>query len=444
MKMRRRMNFINCLLLFMFSFNILSCSQNNLKFSEVKTNIKTRITANVFENVAESQKATVFFSVPDRTKLELWKPIVFSKNGKLSKKWGFDVAKDKEHLNDLKYINVIGQPNGWSIQSFLNKESKQIKGIINPDNGDYTECQFEQGISDGLYVYGDYSFSISNANCRRISDNKKIWESISIFQMVDSDKFHIVANNLYFASTFTDCSLYKINPSNGDIFWRIRPKSDHLPYKDYICTYESTKNAIWALVKKINSFDQDDNNEDIYLPSLFKVDIDSGKTSIIDIPFDIKQSSPFKAYNNYLYFFSIEGKLIIYDTTTYKIKVFDDIKNLIADDDNIIDNILTNGEVVIIKLHKNGENREINYYIDTSNSTKNRFIDENIIEARNINNSLIFEDSKQLRGIDPETLETTWWIDLDENMKNAHVEWLDWRGVLVVSDNEIACYAPKK
>lgn len=62
-----------------------------------------------------------------------------------------------------------------------------------------------------------------------------------------------------------------------------------------------------------------------------------------------------------------------------------------------------------------------------------------------INSSLVFEDDKQIRGVDPETMETLWWIDRkDITGSNSQVAWCDWRGVCVISDDTISCYAPPK
>jgi hypothetical protein len=61
-----------------------------------------------------------------------------------------------------------------------------------------------------------------------------------------------------------------------------------------------------------------------------------------------------------------------------------------------------------------------------------------------INGSLIYQDSPtQIRGVDPDTLETLWWIDKKDLGENAHVAWLDWRGVCVISDTKIMCFGPK-
>lgn len=74
---------------------------------------------------------------------------------------------------------------------------------------------------------------------------------------------------------------------------------------------------------------------------------------------------------------------------------------------------------------------------------KEETIDIDVKSAKVINNSLIFIDKDQIKGIDPETLETIWWIDIEENMKNASVKWLDWRGVLVETEDHVYCYALK-
>ena len=66
---------------------------------------------------------------------------------------------------------------------------------------------------------------------------------------------------------------------------------------------------------------------------------------------------------------------------------------------------------------------------------------ETLVSA--INSSLIIEDQTQLRGVDPETLQTLWWIDKKDLGENAHVAWLDWRGVCVISDTKIMCFGPK-
>lgn len=72
---------------------------------------------------------------------------------------------------------------------------------------------------------------------------------------------------------------------------------------------------------------------------------------------------------------------------------------------------------------------------------ENTYLD--VESAMVINNSLIFIDKEKIKGVNPLTLETLWWIDVEENMKNANVEWLDWRGVLVETKDHVYCYALK-
>ncbi len=61
-----------------------------------------------------------------------------------------------------------------------------------------------------------------------------------------------------------------------------------------------------------------------------------------------------------------------------------------------------------------------------------------------INGSLITQDSNLIQCLDPNTLKPLWWINSKDEGKNAHVAWLDWRGVLVISDDAVACYGPPK
>jgi hypothetical protein len=334
-------------------------------------------------------------------KLSEWKPRVFFGNSQLAYIWQKAINK-----NDLEGDYYASYPDAWDIADsfYVNPLTGEFPVNIKLDDNSSPP---RGGITDGNYIFGFYSHKLSQSGCWRIKDHYKIWENLAA---LTSTKFYIINNNLLHTQK-SFVQINRLNPWTGKIIWSISTPKDN----DQIISSTPTDKYLFVTIANESHFEIDrinpeDGKADVVLSSENEI---KDLTTIEDnlwilfetgelFNFDCESFKQLKSINvgNYNKLKQIDNKLLLSNTDENKYSLFDPSTETITP-------------------------------LDTPS-------------AKVINGSLIFEDDKQLRGIDPDTQETTWWIDLDENMKNAHVEWLDWRGVLVVSDNEIACYAPKK
>lgn len=60
-----------------------------------------------------------------------------------------------------------------------------------------------------------------------------------------------------------------------------------------------------------------------------------------------------------------------------------------------------------------------------------------------LNGALINQSNGQIKEVDPDTLESIWWIDEKDIGPNPRINILDWRGVCIISDTKIMCFGPK-
>lgn len=337
-------------------------------------------------------------------KLGEYKPKTFSGKDKLQRKWSKVVSNDK-------HLNILSLEKGWLLDSDFNYGDMQLKGVIDPANGNFEEISDIYpflGIYDGKNVYGSNLFRQSSSAHAWNAETKRITWSNCL--TTPGANFFIVNGRLLHYTSSGGIILSRLNHCTGEVLWQTKNND--------IAEEIISKTDLYLIVIGKNQ------NGKVYLHRINPTN-DEIKTYIFAS--DIKTYS-LANINNYVWIM-LDNKLVRFDVEQFIEKESFDITNT-----GIIESI--DQKMILLEFNT----KKFNIF-DTETETLTPL---NVSSAKVINKSLIFEDEKQLRGINPETLETTWWIDLDENMKNAHVEWLDWRGVLVLSDNEIACYAPNK
>jgi len=139
-----------------------------------------------------------------------------------------------------------------------------------------------------------------------------------------------------------------------------------------------------------------------------------------------------------------DKKILIYNPENDEIKEHDIVKltNYHFTNDNGMEVNYISGNKVLIAIDSGLITGKITlkYYIYDYKTNRLTSLDKYKVDfIQTINSSLILYYGIKSQCIDPETLEILWTI---EHKNGGSVQWLDWRGVLVVSDDAISCYAP--
>jgi len=364
--------------------------------------------------------------IDPKRRLVEWKAKGFGGRGKLEKKWEIEIDKNQEY--PIRY--VFSYPDSWFIGDWY---------VVDPVTGrnPKRDYHFEKselyglmlsGPTDGEYVFGCKNHVGVSSYCWRIKDGINIW--VGSLMAFDSSQFFIIKNNLIHIDMSPPNKITKVAPWNGEKIWAIASKNNISPsfskdYKEIACGIATISDSLFTLL---------DNGH------LYKIDSDSGKWILVN---DMSQKPiAISAAGENLLVLLSDGSLIEIDGQSLKVKTtFKTGIDLSMGADGTPINywVQSIGSKILIANEERLPDKA-SYIFDTKNNACTPFGDDNVFT---INSSLIIEDQKQLRGVDPETLETLWWIDKKGLGENAHVAWLDWRGVCVISDTKIMCFGPK-
>lgn len=384
----------------------------------------------------------MFFSMANcqtTTKIETklfaeWRSEPFSSRGQLAQRWEIDTPKNYE------YSKIMATPNSWLIEDIVATESIQQKPIIErrisitPENGEIKplpniftpgDKEFHMnlaclGTTDSTYVYASDSFMLGGiGSCWDLLNNKIIWSNYIVDGF--ANKFTIVGNGLIYVheNPSDESKIFsRLVPATGDILWSTKLTNEKI---DWLSLNES----IWVL--PLNGTE------------LLRVNLkDGSKTSINLIGIVDKLLG---TIGHKIFLLTRSGNLILLDT----IKM--EQLELTIPDFHVDESSSVLFNKYLFAMRGNGKSNQ--YEIVSFDQIKQTFKKAQVfnlpseISVSALNSSLIIEDQKQLRGVDPETLETLWWIDKKDLGENAHVAWLDWRGVCVVSDTKIMCFGSK-
>ena len=342
-----------------------------------------------------------------------WMPNVFAAQGVLSLKWSYDKTVD------MKIATAI--PEGWIIGQGKSYDPNQETGIYDPAKGWRPKKIGMPGVTDGTNVYGyiwpRYS---SPTSCWDIKTGEEIWSNQQI--IYGNSQYLIVDSALLFISKPSSINIIRHEPTTGGILWSMMTKND----------YSGNSNVSWvktneSLMIICNRFTTD-NDKVIPKESLiYKINPKSGAFQTLKI--SGLNSTSVCSIGDFVWILFPDGTLIEIDSTGLK-----ETRAYIAKQ---LDSIQSVGKKIIF-----ANKAKTQYAIfDPASETITNIGDCD--KAYSINSSLIIEDQTQLRGVDPDTLETLWWIDKRDLGENAHVAWLDWRGVCVISDTKIMCFGQK-
>ncbi|MCE5176309.1 PQQ-like beta-propeller repeat protein [bacterium] len=362
---------------------------------------------------------------PKRQLVE-WRAKDFDGRGKLEKKWEIEIDKNQEY--PIRY--VFSYPDSWSIGDWY---------VVDPITGKNPkrDYHFEKselydlmlsGPTDGKYVFGCKNHVGVSSYCWRIKDGINIW--VGSLMAFDSSQFFIIKNNLIHIDMSPPNKITKVAPWSGEKIWAITSKNNISPsfnkgYKEVTCGIAAISNNLFTLL---------DNGH------LYKIDSDSGKWTLVNGV--VQKPIAISTIGKSLLILLSDGSLAEIDGQSLKVKaIFKTGIDLgISADGAPIDYWVQSIGSKILIANEERSPIKASYIFDSKNKTCTSLGCNDVFT---LNSSLIIEDQTQLRGVDPETLETLWWIDKKDLGENAHVAWLDWRGVCVISDTKIMCFGPK-
>lgn len=342
-----------------------------------------------------------------------WKAEEFAGSGQLSKKWNINVGQPR-----FSMLSMLPLRQGWMV-SALEKyfSDKPLLGIIDPETGNIKKIKDEHheiGPTNGEYIIGTGSLgSLSADSCWKIDDGKTLWSN---FPDLDSIQYHPASGKIIGTGFVPDsksigglyCGMDGIDPWTGEVLWEITNPLYDLPY-----TKTSDKYAFVAL-----------NDSKSKMSYLVRIDPGTGKVDEVKLPY--YQIHGIEPIGKNIWISSSEGHLAMIDEESMK-------------------------TTTSVKIGMSGALYSIGGYILVSSDiTKESVLYDpesgksmtiNAQSANVINGTLVLEEKDKIRGTDPKTLATTWWIDKKDLGVEVSVVWLDWRGVVVQSKGSMACFA---
>ncbi len=380
--------------------------------------------------------------------LKEWIPESFDGKGRLESKWSKQISTDCSP----RYYGIISVPDGWIIDTdrlLIEQNEKLYMTLIDPVSGkiivsDYnntiTSSWCRIGPTDGKFIFGDRLCQGAIPHrCWRISDGAIKWEmnDKSVYGCQFPEM--IIKNEmLIYISKCNDYShISRFNPDTGEIIWK-------QPFKNMnLIDYAISDDFAYLL------FDSS---------GLKCIELTSGQ--IEDTGIDSSNFSAIEVIQELLSVLTSDGFFAQYDLSTYEKKqeiqlpiseiskpmLFRQYSKIHLDIHET--NINPLGDSLILLTIEQEKTREKFYVLDT--------VTQNIQElpykiVYTLNDQLISYsentetddyDESTIQALNPESLEPTWWINLDEEDfgGNPRVIWCDWRGVLVMSDTRLACF----
>ncbi len=396
----------------------------------------------IWEIIPESDfpQPKITLAIDDISNFTQWLPVPFKKEGKLQKKWAHEFEPNKNRSE----VYAGGLPSGWSLLSTYLIDDGYMSGVIDPDNGKFTPKLHGEGITDGRYVFIDHSLGPNSAHCRKIENDETCWSNLD--STWDASPHFFIVNHCLIYSIDSDNikGIFRVDPRNGKLIWAIKLKNPINNNYRFSCI--SSGEYVFALVSKLSNDKYVIGYNKAVWAKLFRIDPRTG---------DIKLSG--LSYGETLCSISNNKKLLITDINPNKYSIIEPDTlnqktinlNIYPETNKFVKSSAESiGRYILIDLHVYDHNdSKLVFLLDPESPENIRTIinpqSNNAMSVKCINSSLIIEDQKQIRGVDPDTLEILWWIDKKDLGENARVAWLDWRGVCVISDTKIMCFGPK-
>ncbi|NMD13856.1 MAG: hypothetical protein GYA78_00680, partial [Caldisericales bacterium] len=365
---------------------------------------------------------------PNEEKISLYNAPGFEGKGELARKW-------TTTLEELKAWHIGAYPQSWQFD----------RSIIDPKTGNIIQHNTPPaGKTDGKYVYGlDYHQCLLPLDCWELDNYKHLWDGPQALAG-DHHVFTIKGALLHASQPFQSL-IYRLDPETGETLWQLSADFSGsvtwCPTENYLAVSVDFYRVEGSLKKElIETY--------IYL-----VDPITGQNKNMKLSHNNVISMA--CVGNNLWIQTVDAHLLCVDLTTMKetkdIKINHSLANKLNNWSYPLERI---GNKLLLSLYSEFSKdspSEVEYILFDTLSGRQTVLSKPAPETSNyipkvsiINGSLIYQDSPtQLRGVDPDTLETLWWIDKKNLGENAHVAWLDWRGVCVISDTKIMCFGPK-
>ena len=344
-----------------------------------------------------------------------WEAEKFAGSGQLSKKWNIKL-KDKTIPSFFLDLKTLKQ--GWVVSTPIDAfdDYKSFLGMIDPETGKIKKIKekyYKIGPTNGEYVIVNGPLGpLSADSCWKIDDGKTLWSNLPALDFI---RYYPASGKIIGTGFVPDskstgdfyCGMNAIDPWTGEVFWEITNPLYDTPYAK-----TSDKYAFVAL-----------NDSKRGISYLARIDLGTGKVDEVKLPhYEIRAIEPI---GKNVWVSSSEGHLTMIDAESMK-------------------------TATSVKMAISGALYSIGGYIlVTTDITKESLLYDpgsgksttiNAQSANVINGTLILEEKDKIRGADPKTLETTWWIDKKDLGDEISVVWLDWRGVLVRSKGSMVCF----
>jgi len=330
-----------------------------------------------------------------------------SKKEGLTKYWEYTIGRESSYTNFL----IKSLPGGWLIDSNYILYGSLLKGMILPLDGKFMKyTDLPIGPTDGALVFGSQYFQGTNPiQCWDLKSREIVWSNLSYPPGLYNWSY-LKGNKLISVYSTDKCYIYILEQANGEVLWGLESSAE----------YQATQSIL--------------NNSTLFVVLSAK-NLDN-KNTLVSINIETKTIKTLSC-NSITDIINLGKRIFILEGGNSLIEL--DYEKMNEIHKYQVPETVELSPIAGKILLKN--NQESRFYLFNPDTGMKK--DLSSINAITINSSLIIEDQKQLRGVDPDILETLWWIDKKDLGENAHVAWLDWRGVCVISDTKIMCFGPK-
>ncbi len=353
--------------------------------------------------------------------LNEWFPQPFEGKGNLTKIWSRKIIAKGE----FGFWNNGPVPDGLLITSDyeISDTKQKLEGLLNLNTGVVQGSNYP-GPTDGIYVFGDtYKTGLIPGICWQLDNNDVIWEQCCNYG--NGRSFQIVNNNLLYITSSNN--IRKVDPKTGVTIWEFKP------------TNNMVKNMFWCKSNKylfiVNTFSDGSTK-------LFRINPNDGTIILIKIKESNKIIVDMIEYKEFILLLTSDNTIIFINTSdgtevkTIAIKTEYFIKDKWSKIEKTKDRIFIRNWKLESKANDSYDKL---FMLDPNNVDKQIELDGSKYSI--LNKHLISYEQNMIKEINPDNFTAVWSIN-DERKGSTKVVWLDWRGVLVISDETIACYVP--
>lgn len=396
-----------------------------------------------------------------------WQPKPMDYKGKLVKKW-------KISSNSLKAIsvnNAQSMPDGWRIDAYAEK-SVITDTIIDPSNGKpIRPIKFSKDYISTWLFADKYIFAEDDECCGAMHKvslvNPSNWKKFWVNGWLGMDHHLMIVDDCLIDGNFGPMfDIQRFDHRTGNVLWRlklpdikktIKPRfylDNKALFQHRTCFTDDGK-LLYVVNDYIFDVFSKEQTKRIGSQSrlvLYRINPKDGSSTYKDLytftnrtDDDCSYEYQIHFYNGYLWVIAKDGTLLKINTSTMDIDEIFDIGWFNTDDVYLIDGYLINVErgiqseklkSMMINLNDPKRIVQIENDFDIANDQLNRF-------DTKYSGQLIVYSKDRIRQITDDKMSTGWYIDTKElgsNPQKAKIVMQDWRGVLVVTDNELICF----